>query len=352
MLKRTDKLLIGKDISRDAQVIAGAGLKVISASTGMAEGEIVVLDKFKKVLAAGATIVDTDSIFICQGTGETFSLTNEAGTLTTANRKLIFSDIIEGAQVKKYLGRIYAAKAEQVTVLTFTGVPVLNTEYIIRCIFKDIPEHPGQFTQTYRYVALAADVASLAVFTQSLVDKVNAHSGRRVIATQGATTVTLTGLPIPECTSALTDIDKFKMVEFDTLMLRINSAGNWASAIDGTGITALTNVATVPVYGSGNWEQIRDAEKLQLGHIGISNKINFPVIQPDMSTVKAATYNQIIIEHDKSYIAPNVQGTEVTSLTTVIAIPVESSGTQLTSVLAQLNPWFASTPGAFANVTF
>ena len=63
MLKRTDKLLIGKDISRDAQVIAGAGLKTISASTGMAEGEIVVLDKFKKVLTAGATIADTDQVF-------------------------------------------------------------------------------------------------------------------------------------------------------------------------------------------------------------------------------------------------------------------------------------------------
>ena len=355
MLKRTDKLLIGKDISRDADVIAGAGLKTISASTGMASGEVVVLDKFKKVLAAGSTIADTESIFICQGTGETFDFTNEAGTLTSSNRKLLFSDIIEGAKVKKFLGKSYTAKAEQVTTLTFTGVPVLATEYIIRVVYKDIKERPAPFTQTYRYVATAADVASLDVFTTSLAAKVNAHSGRRVAATETATTLVLTGRPIPECTSGVTDIDKLSMVEFDTLMLRVDSSGNWASAVDGTGITALTNVlTTTTTYGQGTWEKIRDVEKLQLGHVGITNKTQFPVVAPDVATVKDETYDQIVIEHDKTYLAPNSQGIEVTSLTTVIAIPDNASGpasNQMGDILAQLNPWMASCPGAFSNVS-
>ena len=50
MINRTDKVLIGKDITRDAQVVAGATIVTISASTGLADGEIVVLDKNKTVL--------------------------------------------------------------------------------------------------------------------------------------------------------------------------------------------------------------------------------------------------------------------------------------------------------------
>jgi len=353
MLKRTDKLLIGKDISRDAQVVAEATLATISASTGMAEGELVVLDKFKLVLTAGDTIADTDTIFICQGSGETFDYTNEAGTLTATNRKLLFSDAIEGAKVRKFLARSYTAKAEEVSTLTVTGLTaVAGTEYLIRVIYKDIKERPAPFTQTYRVIASAADAASLDVFTDSIAAKINAHSGRRVNATESATTVVLTGRPIPECTSGVTDIDKFVMVEFDAYALEVNSDGVQI-ALD-SGITTNAWVTTGPTYGSGTWEKIRDLEKAQLGHIGLSNKTQFPVIAPDMDVVKDETYDLIIIEHDKTYLAPNNQGVEVTSLSTVVAIPDNAAGpasNQAGDILAQLNPWMASCPGAFANIT-
>jgi len=349
MLKRTDKLLIGKDISRDNAVAAGASLATICATGGIASGEVVVLDKFKLVLTAGDTIVDTDYIFICQATGETFDYTNEAGTLTSANRKLLFSDKIEGAKVRKFLGRSHVVKAEQVSTITVTGMTaVAGTEYLIRIVYKDIKEHPGQFTQTYRIIADAADAASLDVFTDSVAAKINAHSGRRVQATESATTIILTGREIPECCSGLTDIDKFSMTEFDAIALEVNSDGNQI-ALD-SGITTNAFVTTGPTYGSGNWEQIRDLEKAYLGHIGISNKTQFPIIQPDMCTVVDDTFDLIIIEHDTTYLAPNNQGVETTPLTTIVALKVESAGDQSTLLLAQLNPWMASCPGAFSNV--
>lgn len=346
MIHRTEKILIGKDISRDAQVIAGAGLKTILASTGLADGEIVVLDKYKKVLAAGATIADTDTIFICQATGETFDYTNEAGTLTQSNRKVIFSDPIEAKFVRTYIGRAYEAKSEQTAVVDLTGMtPVVGTEYIVRIVYKDVKEHPGQFTQTYRYISTTA---VLATFIDNVAAVINAHSGRRVNATETATTITLTGREITSGATAVTDIDEFSMTEFEVFFNYVNSSGNWVVWPS----TSTTVTYTGPTYGNGNWEQIRDIEKRCLGYRGITNRTHFPVLEPTMRTVVDATYNQIIIEHEVGYRAPNNQGYETTPIVTVIAIPVESAGTQLTSVLGQLNPWMASTPGAFANVTF
>lgn len=336
MLQRTNRLLIGKDISRDAQVVDGATLATITLSSGLADGEIVVLDKYKKVLAAGATNLDSDIIYICQGTSETFSYTNEAGLTITSARKIVISDPIQGNKVKNYTAKAYTAKAERTAACNLTGlVPVVGTEYLIRIIYKDIKEHPGQFTQTYRIIATDATLKTLV---DAFTAKINAHKGRRIVSTDNDATITLTGLPIPECTSGLTDIDYFDMVDFDAKFLYVNSAGNWVTMPS----TTTTVTYTGPTFGSGNWEQVRDMEKQALGYEGITNEIRWPVKLPAQDVVKSATYNLIVIEHDKSYLSPDNQYIKQAPLTTVIAFVVPSSGTQQANVLARLNPWMES----------
>ena len=349
MIHRTNKILIGKDISRDAQVVAGATIATISASTGLADGEVVVLDKYKNVLAAGATIADSDTIYICQGTSETFSYTNEAGTTTSTNRRLIFSDPIQGKNVRSYTGESYEAKAEKTAAVTFTGMTLTaGVEYIVRIVYKDIKEHPGQFTQTYRHVATATSAGSVAAFCDAIVALINSHKGRRVDATDDTTGITLTGREISSCCTGLTDIDKFSMVDFDVYFLYVASSGAWTTINS----TSTTVTYTATTYGNGNWEQIRDLEKAQLGNVGITNLTHFPVLLPTMSTVVDSTYHTVVIEHDVEYRAPNNQGYETRPVTTIYANVVPSSGTQLASVLAQLNPWMASTPRAFDSISF
>lgn len=343
MLQRTNKLLIGKDISRDAQVVAGALITTTVGSAGLAEGELVVLDKNFKVLAAGSTIADSDIIYICQGTGETYSYTNEAGTASTSNRRLIFSDPIEGAKVRSYKAESYSAKSEQVDSWDLTGItPAAGTEYFVRIVYKDINEHPGQFTQTYRIIAEGATLATNLI--DALDAKINAHKGRRVAATNTDTTLVLTGLPIPDCTTSLNDIDEFRQVEFESFINYIDSDGNWAE-LGGT----LTR--TPASAGSGTWEQLRDMEKRALPYRGVTNFTMFPVQKPDAYTVKDETYDLIVIEHDKTYLSPDNQYVKQAPLTTIIAIPVPSTTNQGTDILAALNPWMASCPGSFVNVS-
>ena len=344
MLNRVNKLLIGKDIARTAGIVLG------DSAHNPADGEILVLDENKAIMTAGQTFADTKSIYIGEGVTETYDYVDPSGTAVTGVRKLIFSDPIEGKLVKGYSGQSYVAKAEQSSVFTIAGLtPVVGTEYIVRIIYKDIPEHPGSFTQTYRYISATAD---LDVFGAAMTAKIMAHSGRRVSATysSGADTLTLAGLPIPDCTSSLANIDEFSMVEFTPLFLLVSVAtatlGEW-QLIPATAPAAVTTAAIKP---QGSWEVIRDVEKAAMGYKGISNRIHFPIITPDFRTVKAETYDQIVIEHDKSYQSPDNQYVKQAPLTTVIALPDTVTTNQGDEILSVLNPWMASLPGAFSNV--
>lgn len=349
MLQRTKKIFIGKDINRTAAVTEGLAV-MSSTSVGyalsgyIAEGEILVLDKNRKVLGAGKTISDTDTIFICQGLGTTFDIQNEAGTSMTSLVRVRLSDPIHGAFVKVYNGESYVAKSEQATVLDWTGVtPVVGTEYIIRIVYKDIWEHPGQYTATYRYISTTA---TLGTFLDAFTAKINKHSGRRIVATtNSSTTLTLTGLPIPQCTTSVNDLDPFTMVEFKVVADYINSKGYWTSV----GLTS--NTTTAANWGTGNWENVRDIERASWGYLGITNRTHYPIILPDVCTVKSKTYDMITIEHDSEYQSPDNQYVKRAPHTTVIAFVVPSSGTQEQVVLAALNSWMASCPGSFAPVS-
>lgn len=346
MLQRTNKLLIGKDIGRDAQVVSGAAITTTIGSTGLAEGEVVVLDKNFQVLAPGSTIADSAIIYICEGTGDTYTYVNEAGTSYTSNRRLIMSDPIEGKLVKKYTGTAYAAKSEQTDSWVLTALtPVAGTEYLLRIVYKDMNEHPGQFTQTYRVVSADAVIDNLGA---AVAAKVTAHSGARVTCTYtaGTDTLLLTGKPIPECTTGLSDLEEFRMVEFESYWLYVHpTTGYWT---DAGGVLTRTEAS----YGSGTWELVRDKEKRALPYRGIHNFTAYPVISPDLRTEKSETYNMVVIEHDKSYISPDNQYVKQAPLTTEIAFAVPGTGNQQDAVLAQLNPWMASCPGAFDGISF
>lgn len=349
MLKRVDKILIGKDISRTAALI----LYKADGTPNLADGEIVVLDKNMKILVAGSTITDTDTIYIIQGTGDTYNYADADGTAVTSVRRFITSDPIEGKLVKSWKGLSYDAKSEETNIFTIAGfTPVVGTEYAVRIVYKDVNEHPGQFTQTIRHVATSATLDTFGAAFVAAITAADAKGKLRVTAaySAGSDTITLTAKAIPECTTALTDIDKFSQVRFDAFYYYISVAadatlGQWVE----WGTTSKANTGVVADHGVGTWEQVRDLEKSQKGHRGFTNRTSFPVREPTTYAVKSATYDLLVIEHDKSYRSSDDWAKQA-PLTTIVAIPVPSTGTQMTDVLAVLNTWFASCPGAFDTV--
>ena len=331
MINRVNQVMIGTDISRTASAV------LMGASQAAAAGEIFVVDKNKAILAAGATIADTDTIYIAQVMSDTYSYVTEGtSTSVTGVKRVIFSNAIQGRNVRQYLGRAYSAIVEQVVTIDSTSsTPTTGTEYVLRIVYTDNYEKPGQVTQTYRVICGATQTYD-ALWTL-FIALINKDTHRRVIAS-GSGNLILTGRAMPfDVSDTVNAIDDYYQVTFKAYLYSNNF-----------GDTTVT-YTTTPFPGVGTWQRVRDAEKAAQSNRGIRNRTVFPVITPPMSVLSTKTYNCVIIEHDKAYVSPD-QFDKITTETTEIYIPVAAG--QMTTILSVLNPWMASTPKAFSNISF
>jgi len=341
MHSRVPKIFIGKSVSRTASVTPFPSAGTYTATPAV--GEILILDKNKAVMVAGTTYAESNEIYIAETLSETYSIVTEAGTSIANIKRILLSDAINGKNVNVYTGKAYVAKAEKTASVTFgTTTVTIGTEYVIRIVYKDIKEHPGQFTHTYRVIATDTDATTLVIAFKA---KINADSKTRVVASNNvATTLVLTGMPIPSCTSSLNNIDEFYMVDFEVFEYYVATSGERTSLLATSAITY-----TEANYGIGTWEQVRDAEKHDLVTRGITNNVQFPVITPDFRTVKSTNYDTITIEFDQSYEASNLLNYKETPK--LAKLFIVDGAAQTTNILAALNPWMASTPKGFDNVT-
>lgn len=324
--KKVENVFIATDIARTGSLVIGG------SGDNIATGEIVVLDKNKNILAAGSTIADTDVIYIVEGLSDTYSYVTPGGTSVTGVSQLLTSSPIEGAAVSEWIGKSYAVATETVSTLSGAITPVVGEEYVLRIVYPDIHQHPGQFTYTYRVVATTAVLADLY---NAFVAQINAHVERRIQASYGASVLTLTALPYDD-NSTVDSINEYAQVIFDVFL----QSDNFDSVV----VTKTVN----PYPGVGTWRIVRDEEKWAQGYEGLLNRTAFPTQVPTFRTVKDETYDCLVIRHKNWYTAVTNREEQV-DITTKIYIPVGAS--QTTNILAALNPWMASTPKAFSNVT-
>ena len=211
--------------------------------------------------------------------------------------------------------------------------------------------HPGQNLETYRYIAKTGDDSDAVL--QGLADRINKFRTNNIKRKQQALvsavvstgSLVLTAKRVISCTTSVDDIDELVMNSFGARLNYVDSDYNW------TEVTLASDIAYTAAYrGYGSWETVRDMEKHAQAYEGVSNRVWFPVIKPQMRTVKGAEYDLINIEHDRVYRSPDNQYNKETSLATVIAL--ENGAAQGTGILTTLNTWMASLPKAFDAVTF
>ena len=341
MLKRVNDIYIG-GVGVDRTVTIGDTVDVYSST--IATGEILVTDSNLTYLdPATISFNNAQKIHIVEALDEQRDLDGNAIT------RLLVSQPIDGRLVVSYQKDQYEAKVEQaVTYEDVAAVLTVGTEYVLRLVFKDMVEYPGQYVETYRYIAKDGDSAT--EMYNSFVSQINKtssqlgiKSGSRVKASFDGAIFTLTGKPIPECTSSVKDIDEFSMVQFQSFLNYVDKDGHWE-----TFLTA-TSDDEGPTYGNGNWEQIRDVEKFAQSYKGIMNRTWFPIILPAMRTVKGQGYVQIVIEYDISYRSADNQYKKKTPLTTVIALPTGSG--QITEIQTALDNWMGSLPAPLTDGT-
>ncbi len=326
--KRVNKVFVGALTA--GTIAANGGWLIADAVEGnlVVEGEIIALDGNKQPITAAATLTNTPVIHIARATSRTFL----EGAVW--HRELEISDPIDGRLVRNYFGTAAVAVAQKVMTVDISAMtPVVGEEYAIKIVYKDLWEHPANYSHTYRVTAATADADDLLVL---LVAQIQAHTRRRVNAVRtGVGTATITGINIPSNTE-LNAIDEFRLVEFEVFFYSDNFE---ASTI------VLTTAGT---RGFGNPGLVRDAEKHALSHKGITNRTKFPVIKPELNVLmNQASYACVSIIYDRRYVSANSQYEETTPLQVQMFFPAGQLGNR-TELITVLDAWMATLPRPFA----
>ena len=342
-MRRVNSVLIGKNIARTENLDISA-----TSSQDLAEGEVFVTDEHGSLLSASSTISDADTIYIGVGTGETYDVTLPDGTEVTGIRKIKWSNPIKGKFVNGYRGLDTDGSATErkatidlETASSFS--PTEGEEYVIRVVYTDVEVHPGQFAQDFRVISSDGTTATLV---DDFVKRINNTKPSRVTASEssGDNDLEITGKAVADDNKDA--IDEYHQVNFEVFLTSKN--------FDDVAITYNTQAHP----GNGNPLLVRDKEKHAQSYEGVTNRTHFPIIKPTLDVDTDTWYDTIVIEHEAPYIAADNQYEKTQPLTTEIYLPNGADQTSTSpsaghdSVTAVLNPWMASLPKGFANVSF
>ena len=327
-MKTVNHIFIGKDVARTCTVL----VPTASTATNLAEGEVIVADKNKKLLTTGSTIADTDRLFIGVGLADTYL--NSSGK---TGRYIKWSAPIIGRDVVGYNGKAYAASSPKVVAVR---VPTIASgqEAVLRINYTDTEAAqltPGQFIEEYRLLSSGTGAITWA---RRIASKINGSSDPRIVATLagGATAMTLTGKTKPG--STLNDIDPYTLVNFDA---RVFYAYGKTAPLGVNCVTTTTSWTP----GEGNWAQVRDKEKAAKAQEGLINATTFPIPTgfTTWMTVKDETYDTIVIKHNNTHQTSDMDYLKKTDGATYIYIPnVTSTANQMSNVKDALNTYMGS----------
>ena len=275
----------------------------------LADGAIALFDENKKLLTTAANAAAANAIYVCvcQGTEDVY---NEKGTKTT-KAVIKYSMPIQKGSCPSMVITPFVAKAEDKIVITATNVtPEIGHRYVLRLVYNDIHEAPGQFTHTYEVIAKTTAPKDLI---DAFVKKINNHKGARVVATSSAAVLTLNAKEIPYNQGITTDAG-YCQVSVEAFMWTTIPSGLLSNVM--YPISNLTIAKTQGTPGKGNAYIVRDREDAAMGYRGITHRANgiYPYIAPEFRSDLSAEYDTITMEWDNKYLSDDNQYIKTTPL--------------------------------------
>ena len=306
-----------------------AGTEVLSSETDIPVGEIFLENEKGQLIVADGGVTAAKAIRIGIKTAETLTVDSYLGaTVAEATPNVcIYTPFIQKGKVTKATFTEYVAPVEDKITFDFSSASVVITpgnRYVVRFIYRDLYEHPGQFTKTYEVIALTNSVNDLI---QALAARINKDMGRRItVATtlvDGTTSSTSAAVKLIATAKAKTDnegkesINPYTQVSMTAVVYYTNpSATGFASKIK----YPIANVVNTKVQGTapkGYWKQVRDAEQAALAYKGITYRTSWPysLLKPAIVADSAITYDSYIIEFENRYLTPDNQHNQTTRQT-------------------------------------
>ena len=303
MLNHVNTVLIGSNCPASYTNVAALSV-----------GDVALFDENKKILTSTGAAAAAKSIYVGVVKG-TESVTDNAGTVSTV-KVLSYSNEIQKGSTPNMVYSDYVAASEDIISFNLASVvPTVGDRYVLRVIYNDIYEHPGQFTHTYEVIAKTTTPADLVTAFKA---KINKHTNRRINATNVvATTLVITAMTKTD-NEGLDSLNYYSQVSMDATMYAQDTTSlllNQPKAIP-----SLTITKTQGTPGNGNAKIIRDRENAALGYKGIINRMYWPVIKPTLSVDLAATYDELVIENDNHYLSNDNQYTKNTPIATELYV--------------------------------
>lgn len=302
MITRVDSVMIGKKCPAKYTTV-----------DGLNAGEVALFDENRALIKNEDDALKASTIYVGVCTGD-MTVTMPNGTSST--KKVVeYSNAIQKASKPSYVMGYYKEPVAEKIEIDLTSVkPVIGHRYVLRIVYKDLYEAPGQFTHTYEAIAttdIATDLGS------ALLKKINKHTNRRVNATFQSGKLTLTALPKDD-NEGVYSLNEYSVVSMEA-SLYVTIPGALLSNVP-EAVAGATIKKTAGHPGKGFWKQVRDMEVRMLGYKGHVFTDAYPIIEPKRFVTEGATYDYFTIKNDNLYLSPDNQYIKTTPLTTEVYV--------------------------------
>ena len=314
MITRVGTVLIGKNCPAS-----------YTTADALAAGDVAMFDQDRKIIKTAAEAVKASTLYIGVAQDKV-TVTKPDGT-TEQKANIEFSNAIQKDSKPSAVIGTYVAPVQEKIVITLTNATIVaGNRYVLRIVYKDMFEDPGQFTHTYEVFAESATAADLAT---AIAKKINKHANRRVQASATTAVITLTAMEKDD-NEGVYSINEYSVVSMDaSLYETIPGAllSNYPKAVAGA-----TIVKTPGNPGKGYWKQVRDREARQMGYKGHVFTGAYPEVEQVRKVVAGDTYDYATIENDNLYLSNDNQYIKTTPILTELYV---KAGTLSNSVLAK-----------------
>lgn len=302
MIQHVNTVLIGKTLP-----------SAYNTADALTAGDVALFDQNRAIIKTAADAAKATSLYIGVAQNKVKVTMPDGSVADKANIKF-GNEIQKNSNPSAVIGE-YVAPVQDKIVITLTDATIIaGHRYVLRIVYKDMYEAPGQFTHTYEVFAANTTAADLAT---AIVKKINKHANRRVNASASAAVITLTAMEKDD-NNGVYSLNEYSVVDMEaSLYVTIPGAilSNQPDAIPGA-----TIVKTPGNPGKGYWKQVRDAEVRYMGYQGHVFTGAYPEVVQDRMVEQDATYDYITVENDNKYLSNDNQYIKTTPLTTELYV--------------------------------
>lgn len=297
-MQHVNKVLIGTEVPSS-----------VSSADELTEGQVALFDENREIVADADAATEATMLYIgvCEGTETVYDADGNSEEKPLIN---FSAPIMKGSKPHMVFSEYEEASEDVITITATDVTPEVGYRYVLRLVYNDIYEAPGQFTHTYEVIAKDTEASNLMA---AFAAKINKHRGARVVATVEDAVLTLTAKEIPYNQGVMIDA-LYSQVSVEAFMWYTIPQGILSNVM--YPISNLTIAKTTGTPGKGNPYIVRDRENAALGYRGITHRANgiYPYIAPEFRSDLDATYDELVVEWDNKYLSDDNQYVKTTPL--------------------------------------